>query len=119
MLTTVRHSQKNSPQKTYSPNSTEKSAPNAGKGHFSLKPDAGTANHVGTITVMQGGEKSMYDICIIIIILVLSGIALVANVAVCIYTLHLAKQSEHRQYMEGFTSAFINYEMSNDKDTKK
>ena len=42
-----------------------------------------------------------------IIILVLSGIALVANVAICLYTLHFAKQSEHRQYMEGFTSAFL------------
>lgn len=50
----------------------------------------------------------MYDTCIII--LVLSGIALVANVAVCLDTLHLAKQAEHRQYMEGFTSAFIQYE---------
>lgn len=45
-----------------------------------------------------------------IIILILSGIALVANVAVCLYTLYLAKQSEHRQYMEGFTSSFIQYE---------
>ena len=36
-----------------------------------------------------------------IIILVLSGITLVANVAICLYTLHLAKQAEHRQYIEG------------------
>lgn len=45
-----------------------------------------------------------------IIILFLSGIALVANVAVCLYTLYLAKQSERRQYMAGFTNAFIQYE---------
>ncbi len=44
-----------------------------------------------------------------IIILVLSGIALVANVVICLYTLHLAKQAEHRQYMEGFTNAFIHW----------
>ena len=50
----------------------------------------------------------MSETCIII--LVLSGITLVTNVAVCLYTLHLAKQTEHRQYMEGFTSAFIQYE---------
>ncbi len=89
-------------------NTEEKNVQNAENTRFSLKPDAGTANHVGTVTVMQGGEKSMYDTCIII--LVLSGIALVANVAVCLYTLHLAKQAEHRQYMKGFTSAFIQYE---------
>ena len=47
----------------------------------------------------------MFETCIII--LVLSGITLVANVAVCLYTLHLAKQAESRQRMEGFTSAFL------------
>ena len=50
----------------------------------------------------------MFEPCIII--LTLSGIALVTNVAICLYTLHLAKQAEHRQYMESFTSAFIQYE---------
>lgn len=42
-----------------------------------------------------------------IIILILSGIALVANVAICLYTLCLAKQAEHRQYIKGFTAAFL------------
>lgn len=55
----------------------------------------------------------MSETCIII--LVLSGITLVTNVAVCLYTLHLAKQAEHTQKMEGFTSAFINYEEEIDK----
>ncbi len=45
-----------------------------------------------------------------IIILVLSGFALVANVAVCLYTLYLAKQSEHTQYMKGFIAAFLHCE---------
>ncbi len=45
-----------------------------------------------------------------IIILVLSGIALVSNVAICLYTLHVAKQAEHSQYMKGFIEGFINYE---------
>jgi len=82
-----------------------KFVPNAVKNLSFLKPDAGAANHAGTATAMQGGEENMYDTCIII--LVLSGITLVTNVAVCLYTLHLAKQAEHRQYMKGFTSAFI------------
>ena len=42
-----------------------------------------------------------------IIILILSGITLVANVAVCLYTLYLAKQVEHTQYIKGFTAAFL------------
>ena len=42
-----------------------------------------------------------------IIILILSGIALVANVAICLYTLRIAKQAEHRQYIKGFTAAFL------------
>ncbi len=55
----------------------------------------------------------MSETCIII--LVLSGITLVTNVAVCLYTLHLAKQAEHTQKMEGFIEAFINYEEEIDK----
>ena len=105
MLTTAKCRQKD---QTYSPNSTGKLVPNAVKNLSFLKLDAGAANHAVTAIAMRGGEKSMYDTCIII--LVLSEIALVANVAVCLYTLHLAKQAEHRQYMEGFTNAFIQYE---------
>lgn len=77
----------------------------------SRKRAAGAANLAVTVTARRGGERFMYNTCIII--LVLSGIALVANVAVCLYTLHLAKQAENRQKMEGFIEVFINYETSN------
>ena len=47
-----------------------------------------------------------------IIILVLSGIALTVNIAVCLYTLYLAQQSQRRQYTKGFIDAFIHRETS-------
>ena len=47
-----------------------------------------------------------------LIILILSGIALVANVAVCLYTLHLAKQAEHRQKMEGYVKGLLHSQIS-------
>ena len=52
----------------------------------------------------------MYETCIII--LILSGIALVANVAECLYTLHLAKQAESRQRMEGYVEGLLHDQIS-------
>ena len=41
---------------------------------------------------------------------VLSALALIANVAVCLYTLYLAKKSEHRFWTEGYIKGFIDFE---------
>ena len=60
----------------------------------------------------------MTDVCIIT--LVLSGVALVANIAVCLYTLHLAKQAEHRQKMEGYVEGLLHSQTSRaDEEQRK
>ena len=44
-----------------------------------------------------------------IIVAVLAGIALTANIAVCLYTLYLAKKTTRTQFMKGYTTALIEH----------
>jgi len=53
------------------------------------------------------------------IICVLTGIALVTNIAVCLYTLHLSKQAEHRQRIEGYAQALIERELDAEEYKKE
>lgn len=92
-----------------------KSALSADNTRFSLKPDAGTANRAVTATAIRGGE-CMIDICILT--LILSGVALIANIAVCLYTLHLAKQAEHTQKMKGYVKGLL-YSQTSHADGKQ
>ena len=52
----------------------------------------------------------MIDVCILA--LILSGVALLTNIAVCLYTLHLAKQAESRQKMEGYVEGLLHSQIS-------
>ena len=55
-----------------------------------------------------------------VIVAVLAGLALIANIAVCLYTLHLAKKAAHRQFLEGYITASIEYvEPTTEKETPK
>lgn len=47
----------------------------------------------------------MEDTCIIV--LVLAGVTLVANIAVCFYTLYLAKKCKDRYRNEGYIAALL------------
>ncbi len=51
-----------------------------------------------------------------IIILVLAGIALVANVAICLYSLSLMKKYKHRYYNEGYIAALMDNNFGTDKE---
>lgn len=51
------------------------------------------------------------------VICVLTGVALVTNIAVCLYTLYLSKKAEHRHRTEGYTQALIEREL-NAEETK-
>lgn len=51
-----------------------------------------------------------------IIVAVLTGITAVANIAVCLYTLYLAKKSAHMQFMEGFTLALVERELQTETE---
>ena len=55
----------------------------------------------------------------LIIICILSGLALSANVAVCLYTLYLAKKLEHAKFLEGYAKAIVERELSEDKENFK
>ena len=54
-----------------------------------------------------------------IIICVLTGITLVTNIAVCLYTLHLSKQAEHLQRIEGYAQALIDRELDTEEYKKE
>ncbi len=54
--------------------------------------------------------RMMIDVCILA--LILSGVALLMNIAVCLYTLHLAKQAEHSQKMEGYVEGLLHSQIS-------
>ena len=54
-----------------------------------------------------------------IIICVLTGITLVTNIAVCLYTLHLSKQAERRQHIEGYAQALIDRELDTEEYKKE
>lgn len=56
----------------------------------------------------------MINTCIII--LVLAGIALVANVAICLYSLSLMKKYKHRYYNEGYIAALMDNNFGTDKE---
>lgn len=46
----------------------------------------------------------MLDACIIIC--TLSGIALVANIGICLYTLHIAWKAEASNYKDGYVKGY-------------
>lgn len=50
----------------------------------------------------------MMDICVIV--LVLLGIALAANIAVWLYTLYMAKKAKRTHYLEGYARGFLESE---------
>ena len=60
------------------------------------------------ITLPLEGSEFMLNSWITLAIL--SALALIANVAVCLYTLYLAKKSENRFLTEGYIKGFIDFE---------
>lgn len=57
------------------------------------------------------------NVCILA--LILSGVALITNIAVCLYTLHLAKQAEHEQKMEGYVQGLLHSQINHTDEIKE